>query len=154
MGWPRKNDNVRIYQDKDKSYFIVYPDQVNGKGMMDALANVHEGSSPTLCGCGVSPSYIYANRLKRQQWSDLPENWKIAFNYHLSDPPENIRGFWKVNNQPKPVSNKERVLKQFPDAYCYQETEKDNFKVQTSVDFIGDGKNEEDAWTNALGYNF
>ena len=43
MGWPRKNDGSRLYQErKDKSFLLVITENgANPRGHFDAIANVH-----------------------------------------------------------------------------------------------------------------
>lgn len=101
MSWPRKNEVCRLYQErKQKSFLIVFPDQTNGKGDYDAIANAYDGPNPSLCGVTVGPLYLL-NCCRRVQWSDLPENWQRAFRNIIEGTPETIRGFWKIGQQPK-----------------------------------------------------
>ena len=107
MGWPRKNDGMRLYRDKDrKTYFLV---EIHEEGpRYSAVANVLTGDSPSLGSCTIPPGYIAENFLKRVQWSELPEVWQRAFLPWIvneDDPeslrPETIRGFWRVGQQPR-----------------------------------------------------
>jgi hypothetical protein len=38
---------------------------------------------------------------QRIQWSALPEEWKVLFRRRLNVAPANLRGLWRVGNQPK-----------------------------------------------------
>ena len=105
MGFPRKDDSARLYRDRsDKSYLVVVTGGGrNVSGTYEAIANVYSGSSPRLGSAGVSPSFLRKN-CKRVEWSDLPAEWQEAFRSWMRDwdeEPEQIRGFWKVGNQPR-----------------------------------------------------
>jgi hypothetical protein len=104
MGWPRKNDQMRLYRDKQNAYVLVFVDDER-RGLHDALANVYDGSSPSLCGTQVSDRWFVQTWPKRVEWSDLPTEWKEAFMRYMDDDehpfrPEEIRGLWKVGHQP------------------------------------------------------
>ena len=101
MGWPRKNDGCRLYQErKDKSFILVITENGrNSQGDFGALGNVYEDSSPCLASTQVSPVYLH-DRCRRVQWSDLPDEWRRAFGLWMEEwdqPPKQIRGFWQVN---------------------------------------------------------
>lgn len=98
MGWSRKNDIARIYRERGGSHIVVFPDQVNGRGMIDCIGNAYAAPGPSLASTSVDPGYL--RRCKRVQWSDLPQDFKNAFKHWLIDPPESIRGFWKIGCQP------------------------------------------------------
>jgi hypothetical protein len=104
MGWPRKNDLMRIYRDKDKkTYFLLEVANGIGPSGYDAIANVYSGTEPSLGSCTISPNYISDNRLKRMQWSELPTKWQKAFQYWLNFDdltPQQVRGFWRMGQQP------------------------------------------------------
>lgn len=108
MGWPRKNEIMRIYRERDGGYiFLNVADGPNIWGRYDAIVNVHAGPRPSLCSGGVCMDYIRQNWLKRVQWSDLPEEWQSAFRPWLhadSLAPDQIRGFWKVRNEPSTLA--------------------------------------------------
>ncbi len=105
MSWPRKNDSMRLYQENvDKSFILVLTGNGVHGGTYDAIGNaLYSGSSPSLASTGVGPIYLL-NRCRRVEWSDLPQEWKRAFQYWLNcEPatkPESVRGFWRVGNQP------------------------------------------------------
>ena len=104
MGWPRKNDSCRLYQElKDKSFLLVITENgANPRGHFDAIANVHTDATPSLASTCVSPLYLH-DRCRRAQWSDLPADWQAAFLPWMEEwdqTPEQIRGFWQVN-QPR-----------------------------------------------------
>jgi hypothetical protein len=99
MGWPRKNEECRIYQERGKNYLLVIVENgLNGAGNYDCIVNATDGPKPNLCSTTCSPEFLL-NRCRRVQWSDLTEEWKLAFiqvmrEWNHSDPAE-IRGFWK-----------------------------------------------------------
>ncbi len=97
-GWPRKDEGLRIYRDRDGSYLLMDPERFNGA--YDAIGNVMAGPRPSLGSCRVSSDWL-ASGVKRVQWSELPEEWQAAFRPWLDAEPEDIRGFWLVEQQPK-----------------------------------------------------
>ncbi len=100
MGWPRKNEQLRIYRDKDKkTFFMIDTDAFPGTHGPEysAVANVYNGPEPSLASTGISRHYIEHNWLKRIQWDELPKQWQKAFRTWLdSVNPKNIRGFWRI----------------------------------------------------------
>lgn len=108
MGWPKKNEQYRLYHDKPKGTFLMI--NIAGhrapNGDYMGLAELYidcNPESPTLCSINVSPSYITASWLKRAEWSDLPKVWQDAFTAKWLDiepkeNPDTIRGFWRVEN--------------------------------------------------------
>jgi hypothetical protein len=107
MGWPRRNDEMRLYADKKEkgAYFMVFPDQEGSRGY-DAIANVYPGPEPSLVGTSISRNYLARTWAKRVSWTDLSQEWKDAFREYLSggeDEPFNpalIRGLWRIAEQP------------------------------------------------------
>ncbi len=99
-GWPKKDEEFRLYQEKNKAYLLVSTERHEGFPHFEGIGNVNfHPEPPTLASTGVSPAYIYQNRLKRVEWSDLPEHWQKAFADWFEDfKPEEIRGFWRVKN--------------------------------------------------------
>jgi hypothetical protein len=104
MGWPRKHESCRLYQErKDKSYLLVITENGLHNGAYEAIANVYYGPDPSLCSTSVSPLYLL-NHCRRVQWSDLPDEWQRAFRVWMGEWdqfPEQIRGLWRVGEQPK-----------------------------------------------------
>ncbi len=103
-GWPRKDEVMRLYRERDGSYMMVDV-PIGRDGTYAAIANALEGPEPSLATTGVSPSYLLQAGCKRVQWSELPREWKAAFLYWLSFDkikPRDVRGFWLVGNQPAP----------------------------------------------------
>jgi hypothetical protein len=103
MGWPRKNEQARIYfEPKERAYLAIWPVETwpsRGSLFYSATANALNGSCPSLCGCNVEVGYL--RRCKRVQWSDLPREWKQAFREYFSRGgekfnPRSIRGFRRV----------------------------------------------------------
>lgn len=101
MGWPKKNETMRLYRDRDGSYLAIYPDECE-RGKYTALANVYAGPEPSLCGTSIGRDWFASVWPTRVEWTDLPDEWKRAFAKYLDDDerPESIRGFWRVGNQP------------------------------------------------------
>jgi hypothetical protein len=110
MGWPRTKDSCRLYLDRtDSSYVLVIVENgQNGQGHWDCIANVQQGSNPTLCSTGCSPEFL-RTRCKRVEWSELPEVWQKAFRSMMRDwdvtDPAKIRGFWKLYWKGKSVQH-------------------------------------------------
>jgi hypothetical protein len=101
MGWPRKDDEARIYREKDGGYFVVFPGNGLTRHGWDAIANVHAGPAPTLAGTTIAPAYLARTWPKRVQWDELPAEWQRAIGQWLDSPPESIRGFWRIGAQPQ-----------------------------------------------------
>jgi len=111
MGWPKKNEEYRLYYErKAKTYLLITIDP-NHKGTHSCVCEVltnNNPENPMLCHSDCSPLYISENWLKRVQWDELPKVWQAAFkDCHLDiDPrehPENIRGLWRTENF-KPIN--------------------------------------------------
>lgn len=98
MGRPRKNEQMRLYKEKDGGYFLIYTDESLKYIQYDALANVLHGPSPSLGNTLISPAYFTYNRPKRVQWDELPTEWQSAFLewMPLNFDPRTVRGFWRV----------------------------------------------------------
>jgi hypothetical protein len=107
MGWPRRNDEMRLYADRQerRAYFLIFPGQEGPKGY-DAIANVYPGAEPSLCGTAISRNYLARTWAKRVSWNDLPSEWKEAFREYMGrgeDEPFNpakVRGLWRIGEQP------------------------------------------------------
>ena len=102
MGWPRKDETARIYQDVGPykgQYFVIFLPEGRTTNY-DAIANVYEGDKPSPCYTTVSIDYLQFK--KRIQWDELPEAYQNAFRYYFDDelPPKNVRGFWRIGKQP------------------------------------------------------
>lgn len=92
--WPRKNEMLRIYREKNGTFFLFDPETNEG------IANALNGKEPSLTSTGISPSYIYQKGCKRVQWCELPPLWRAAFKPWLTKSPKDYRGFWLVGQQP------------------------------------------------------
>lgn len=113
MGWPRKDQKLILYRDKDKkTYFmIMLPEDESHEGKIDAhiyydgydgIANILVGEEPSLCHAKIGVAYIANHWLKRMQWCDLPDIWKQAFTEYMERDgstfnPKQYRGLWKVD---------------------------------------------------------
>lgn len=102
MGWPKLNDQCRIYFEKrDKSYMLVLTECGKHGDKYDVVANVQSSSNPNLCSCSCTIGYL-RSYCKRVQWSDLPVEWKKAFRNIMRNNqwdvtnPKRIKGFWKM----------------------------------------------------------
>lgn len=49
----------------------------------------------------LQPPQTWGGSATRIQWCDLPVEWQELFRPHLSVAPANLRGLWRVGNQPK-----------------------------------------------------
>lgn len=118
-GWPKKNEELRIYRDKDrKTYFIIFVPQNEEEEKhswrhgFDAIANVYNGPEPSLVHTMIGRNYISDNWLKRMQWDEVPKNYREAFTEYMNrgegEPfdPAKYRGLWRVGNQPTPLLDK------------------------------------------------
>jgi hypothetical protein len=106
-GWPKKDEGLRLYKERDGSYLIIDPE--SDRGGLDAIANALTGPEPSLSSCTVSRDFTYTRGCKRVQWKELPAKWKKAFKPWLTNKPETIRGFWLVGQQPEPPKKKVKV---------------------------------------------
>ena len=98
-GWPKKDEGLRLYKERDDTYLMLDPD--NSHGCLSAVANVLNGTEPSLGSCTLTNDYTYKSGCSRVQWGELPEKWQKAFLPWLDQKPETIRGFWLVGKQPK-----------------------------------------------------
>lgn len=100
MGWPRKNEECRLYRERSGSYLLVIIENGRGSsGHWEVIANVYDGPEPSLCSTSASDGYLQSGGVKRVEWSVLPERWKRAFMEYIQQwntTPEAIRGFWKI----------------------------------------------------------
>jgi hypothetical protein len=101
-GWPRKDEGLRIYRERDGGYLLMDPEE-GVRGNHDAVVNVYQGPQPSPASGTIARDYTYRTGCKRVQWSELPEEYQKSFMSWLPDgeKPEDIRGFWLVGNQPK-----------------------------------------------------
>lgn len=94
-GWPRKNEGLRLYRERNGTYFLLDPEC--GHHGHSAIANVLEGTEPSLGSCNIDRRWLNSQSLKRVQWSEIPEKWQKAILPWLDEKPEDIRGFWLVD---------------------------------------------------------
>jgi hypothetical protein len=93
MGWPRKNEGLRVYFERKEKSYLLY-DPVNHEGVGEVLVD-NNPQKPMLASTSVSPIYL-ANHCKRVQWDEMPEVWQHALQSWLSDNPKNYRGLWRM----------------------------------------------------------
>jgi hypothetical protein len=81
----RKKTLPRFYQErKEKSYLVVFPDQRNYSGNIEAATNGYFGPNPSLWASAVSDLYL-RNHCKRVHWPDIPAEWQQALAHWLED---------------------------------------------------------------------
>ena len=98
MGWPKKDERMRIYfERKAKAYLLYDPETEDGIG--EILVD-NDPNRPMLNTTGISPVFLY-QKCRRVSWNDVPEVWRRALGYWLIDKPEDYRGLWRMNEQPK-----------------------------------------------------
>lgn len=101
MGWPKKDELLRLYQDKrDKAYVMV--DTETYEGVANVMLEPEPpslGSTSFRKGDLTDPHGDY----RRVQWKDLPEHWQKAFKDWLPDDlePEDVPGFWLISHRPQ-----------------------------------------------------
>ena len=105
MGWPKKDEGMRLYfERKAKSYLLLTdlkPDYQGNLGGLGELYIDNDPDTPHLCNGMVSPEHIY-KKCRRASWSDLPEVWKKAFmdhwfNLEPKESPKDYRGLWRMD---------------------------------------------------------
>jgi len=108
MGWPKKNEEARLYfERKTKSYLMVFlhdndEDKRSMRGNYEAIGEllIHNNPErPMLCSCSASPIHLY-KKCRRVEWSDMPKVWQQEMKDYINGDPEEVRGLWKVGNQP------------------------------------------------------
>lgn len=103
MGWPRKNEGVRLYfERRGKSYLLVFQgkEYTNYQNMQECIGELlinNNPERPMLCTSSVSPNYLYSN-CRRASWDEMPEIWKNSLQECLHQNPEEIRGLWRIKN--------------------------------------------------------
>jgi len=77
-GWPRKNEEIRLYRESKGSYVAVLmgAEHRTVSGYQEALANVYYGTRPSLCLTAVRLPLPWATRAT---WEELPPEWREAF---------------------------------------------------------------------------
>lgn len=110
MGWPKKNEDYRLYYvRKDKTYLLVRtaeelstrPDAIECLG---ELMQHNDPNNPKLASGSACDAYI-RNNCRRVSWNDLPDVWKQAFldrwfNHEPVEDPRNCRGLWRTEEDP------------------------------------------------------
>jgi len=101
MGWPKKNEIVRLYLErKNKTYLLVFVDErVNGcyEGIGELLSYPIP-NKPQLCSTSVSDWHIYRH-YRRVAWNEMPQVWQDALLGHLSETPDKYPGLWRSMNR-------------------------------------------------------
>jgi hypothetical protein len=71
MGWPKKNEQMRIYKDKgNNGYLFVFTGEWQRYSLFEAIVNVYSGPSPSLCGINKGTTDIMnAQRLKAANYA-------------------------------------------------------------------------------------
>lgn len=107
MGWPKKDEEVRLYFDKPKGTFLLIfldPELAGRPGHffgVSELMSDPDPDNPQIMTGDVSPVYIAKNWLKRAEWTDVSEPWKKPLRHWLDKEPEEYRGLWKVETWSK-----------------------------------------------------
>lgn len=100
MGWPRKNEECRLYKERKGAYLLVFLGDKCPDGSYEAVGEVlidNDPNVPRLASTSVSTWHLYS-KCKRVQWSDIPEQWQKALKEWLVGNPKDIRGLWKINH--------------------------------------------------------
>ena len=107
MGWPRKNESMRLYCEPGGSFLVVFVGQDrNPDGSRECLANAMSGAAPSLCMTSVSDAYLSRGNVRRYQWDDLPDGWRDALARRLAPDgmafnPALHPGLWRVGARPE-----------------------------------------------------
>jgi hypothetical protein len=93
MGWPRKNERLRLYFERKAKTYLLY-DPETGEGVGEIMM-YNDPEKPSLASTSISTVYLY-KKCCRVQWSDMPMVWQDALAKWLTDKPKDYRGFWKI----------------------------------------------------------
>jgi len=87
MGWPRKDEEYRLYKEPKRdtnggTYLLVYVREGIDRGTggfpcLGELRTDNDPERPMLCSGDVAPRYLY--QCRRVAWEDLPEPWRRVF---------------------------------------------------------------------------
>lgn len=93
MGWPRKEEGLRLYfERKAKTYLLYDPDTQEGIGEVTLQV---DPSTPCLATTSVTSLYLM-NHCRRVAWIELPRKWQDAFTQWMIDDPTTYRGLWRM----------------------------------------------------------
>ena len=93
MGWPKKNEEYRLYFERaKKSYLIVDPKDNFG---VAEVMTYNDPEKPMLCTTSREYRYLYVH-CRRVSWLQMPEVWQDALKQWLDDEPDQYRGLWRV----------------------------------------------------------
>ena len=99
MSFPRQRSVVSLYREKGEQYVLVLnANGINNGGSYDCVANVRHVDYP--CLAPVCCGRDYLRTLRRIEWSELPEDWQVAFTRYLNDPPESTVGLHRIPKRP------------------------------------------------------
>ena len=107
MGWPRKNEQARVYQDDRGTYMMVFIPSEEDRRTIPFYADMLEGlfetmtdndpNCPMLCSGAVGLKYLRGR--KRVSFDEIPTVWQEAFKKRIETDREinveNFPGLWR-----------------------------------------------------------
>lgn len=99
MGWPRKDDGLRLYfERKGKSYMLVDTKATAPDNSCECVGEVlvdNNPATPMLCTSSCSPGYLYT-RCRRAAWEDMPKVWRKSLRSWVAGTLKSHRGLRRM----------------------------------------------------------
>lgn len=117
MGWPKKDEGLRLYfERKTKSYLILDPEKNYGKYCYSGVAEVmtnNDPDNPCLGTTEISGDHLY-HHCRRASWVELPPVWQNALAQWIEGKPEDYRGLWRINEMEEYLIVRDTPFKDLP----------------------------------------
>ena len=99
MGWPKKNEDFRLYYEAGaKTYLLVSMGEKCPDGSREAIGELlidNDPEKPKPCTTAVSDMHLY-KKCKRVQWDEMPQVWQDALGEYITGAPKTCRGLWRI----------------------------------------------------------
>lgn len=99
MGWPRKNEECKLYYESGtKTYLLCFIEHETSVFNLEAVGESlidNDPEKPNLCETQVSPMHIY-QKCKRVQWDEMPQIWQEKLGEYINGDPKDCRGLWRI----------------------------------------------------------